>query len=70
MFQAMFMSSTPSSALRPAHGEPAECAVLPVKVYSTETAPLLLAGPQDVLNSLLTWVKMQASTPSNRPALT
>ena len=70
MFHAMFMSSTPSSALRPDHGEPAACAVLPLKVYSTDTMPLLPADPHDVLRSLLTCVKMHASTSLNRPART
>ena len=70
MFQAAFISSTPSSALRPAQGAPAEWAVLPWKVYSTETMPLLPAGPQPVEKSRLTWLKMLASTSSNRPSRT
>ena len=39
-FQAMFMISTASSALRPRQGAPAECADSPSKVYSTDTRPL------------------------------
>ena len=43
----MFISSTASSALRPRHGAPAECAVSPVNVYSTETRPVPSRSPHD-----------------------
>ena len=51
----MFMTSTPSSALRPNQGATAACEVMPLKVYSTDTAPLLPELPQLMEKSLLTW---------------
>src|SRR3546814_20645486 len=70
MFQPMFISSTPSSAERPRQGAPAEWALLPLNVYSTETRPVPDGWPQDVSRLLPTWVKRQASTPSHTPSRT
>ena len=58
-FQPMFISSTASSAERPRHGAPAECALSPLKLYSTDTMPLPPPSPQPTPMFEPTWAKMR-----------
>ena len=66
----MSINSTASSAERPRHGAPAACALSPLKLYSTETRPLLLLSPQLTPMFEPTWAKMQMSTSLKAPLRT
>ncbi len=69
-FQPTSISSTASSALRPPHGAPPACALVPLNVYSTDTAPVPLASPQLTPKFDDTWEKRTMSTSLKTPART